>query len=101
MLDGLDLGPQIRAALRIGKLRGYIFLESLLNLGDFQLRRDLLLHSANALFDIELFENRLFLGNIDVQVRRQKISELLGIFYIEDHHTLLLRSVRRQLTISL
>src|ERR1051326_5247264 len=96
-LDRLKLRTQIRASLRIGKLRGHILLESLLDLGDLELRRHLLLHSTNALFDIELLENRLFLRDIDVQVRRQKVCELLGVLDIEDHQTRLLRCVRRQL----
>ena len=96
-LDRLELRPQISAPLRIGKLRVHIFLQSLLNLGDLQLRRDLLLHNANALFHIKLLENRLFLGNIDVQVRPQKIRELLRVIDIEDHQTRLLRRVRSQL----
>src|SRR5438132_882502 len=50
----------------------------------------MLLHSTNALFDIQLFENRLLLRNIDVQVLRQKISELLGVIDVQDHQTHLL-----------
>src|SRR5205814_600349 len=76
---------------------GHVFLQSLLNLSNLELRRDLLLHGANTLLDIELLEDCLLLRNIDVQVRRQKISELLGVLDIEDHQTRLLRRVRRQL----
>ena len=85
MLDRPDLRTQISAPLCIGKLRGNILLQSLLNLSDLELRRDMLLHSAHALLDIELVEDRLFLCNIDVQVRREKISELLGIIDVQDH----------------
>src|SRR5205814_8221075 len=76
---------------------GHVFLQSLLNLSNLELRRDLILHGANTLLDIELLEDCLLLRNIDVQVRRQKISELLGVLDIEDHQTRLLRRVRRQL----
>jgi hypothetical protein len=52
--------------LRIRKLRGHIFLQLLLDLGDFELRRDLFLNCAHALFDVELFEQRLLLRDIHV-----------------------------------
>ena len=45
----------------------------------------MLLHGAHALLEIELFEDGLFLCNVDVQVRREKISELLGIIDVQDH----------------
>jgi len=65
-LDRLDLRTEISASLRIGKLRGHIFLQLLLNLGDLELRRDLFLNCAYALFDVELFEQRLLLRDIHV-----------------------------------
>src|SRR5713101_1786901 len=52
-LNRLDLRTQISASLRIGKLRGHIFLQFLLDLGDLELRRDLFLNYAYSLFDVE------------------------------------------------
>ena len=65
--------------------------------GDLELRRDVLLHGAHPFFDIELFEQRLLLRDIDIEIRREKIGELLGILDVQDHHARLLRRVRRQL----
>jgi hypothetical protein len=52
--------------LRIGELRGDIFLQLLLDLGDLELRRDLFLDCAHALVDVELLKQRLLLRDIHV-----------------------------------
>jgi hypothetical protein len=56
MLNRFELGPQICATLCIGKLGRDIFLQSLLDLSDLKLRRDVLLHCAHAFLDVQLLE---------------------------------------------
>jgi hypothetical protein len=97
MLDRFELRTEIRTPLCVGKLRRDIFLQSLLDLGDLKLSRNVLLHSIHPFFDVEFFEQRLLLRNIDIEVRRQKIGELLGILDVHDHQARLFRGVRRQL----
>ena len=87
---------QIRASLRLGKLRLHILLKFLLDLRDLQLRRDRFLHHGQPLFNIELLEDRLFLRGIDIQIRREEIGELLGILDAQHHCARLLGHIRRE-----
>ena len=70
LLNRLQLRTQISLPLRIGKLGLHIFLQFLLDLRDLELRGDMSLSRAHPFFHIELFQQRLLLGDIDVQVRR-------------------------------
>ena len=79
LLDRLELLPQISFALRVGKLRRHIFLQLLLDLRDLKLRRDVSLDRTQSLGDVELFENRLLLGNIDIEIGREKIDQLFRV----------------------
>ena len=97
MLDRFQLRTEIRAPLCVGKLRRDIFLQSLLDLGDLKLRRNVLLHGTHPFFEIEFFEQRLLLRDIYIEVWRQKIGKLLGILDVHDHHARLFRRVWRQL----
>src|SRR5712692_3447044 len=97
VLDRFDLRTQIGAPLRIGKLRRDVLLQFFLDLRDLQLGGDMSLDRADSLFDVRFFENRLLLCNIDIQVRRQKISELFRSRDVQDHQARLLRRFRRKL----
>ena len=73
-----------------------VLLQFFLNLRYLELRGDVFLNFEHALLDIELFEKRLLLGDIDIQIGRQKIRQLLRIVNVQDHQTRLLRYFRRQ-----
>ena len=81
-LDGFDLLAQEGAALGIGKLRLHIFLQLLLDLRDFELRRNVCLHRAQTFLQIQLFKDRLLLRHIDVQIRSEEIDQLFRIIDI-------------------
>ena len=76
-LDGLELFAQIGLALCIAELRLHILLELLLDLRDLELRGDAGLHGAHAFAHIEFLEDRLFLREVILRLRREKIGELL------------------------
>ncbi len=97
LLDGLYLLAQVGPALRVGELRLHILLQLLLDLRDLELRRDARLHAANSFLEVVFLEQRLFLRDIDVQIRRQEIGQLFGILHPEDDRARLLGHVRGQL----
>ena len=78
-LNGFQLLAEVSAALCIGKLRLHILLQLLLNLRDLELGGDVGLHSAEPLFQIKLFQERLFLRHIDVQIGREEIDQLFRV----------------------
>ncbi len=79
MLDRSDLRTQVSAALRIRELRRHILLQLLLDLRDLELRGNLLLDRVDPLFNVDFLKERLFLGNIDIQIWREEIGELFGV----------------------
>ena len=96
-LDRLHLLAQISPPLRVGKLRLHILLQLLLDLRDLELRRDACLHRVQPLLDVVLLEQRLLLRDIEIQIWRQKIGQLLRILDPEHDRARLFRHVRRQL----
>ena len=97
LLDRLHLLAQIGATLRVGELRLHVLLQLLLDLRDLELRRNARLHRVETLLDVVLLEQRLLLGNVDVQIRRQKIGQLLRTLHPEHNRARLFGHVRRQL----
>ena len=82
-LDGFHLFAQISAPLCLGKLRLHVLLQLLLNLRDLELRRNTGLHDGQPFFNVEFLEDRLFLRRLDVQIRREEIGQLFGVFNAE------------------
>ena len=96
-LDGFHLFAQISASLCLGKLRLHVLLQFLLNLCDLQLRRNGGLDRGQPFLDVEFLKDRLFFRRFDVQIRREKISQLFRLFDAEHGRARLFGHIRRKL----
>ena len=72
-------------------------MQLLLDLRDLELRRDMRLNRAQSLRDVQLLEQRLFMRKIDIQIWRQKISQLVRAFDAPNDRPGSFWRVRRQL----
>ena len=63
--------------MRVGKLRRNVLLQFLLDLRDLQLRGNVSLHRTQTFLHVEFLQDGLLLGKIDIEIRREKIDQLL------------------------
>ena len=80
LLDGFELLAQKGVALGVGEMGGNVFLDFLLELGDFELGGDAQEHGADAFDDVEFFEQILLLGDVQGEAAGEQVSEPAGVF---------------------
>ena len=96
LLNGFELLAQEGAALGVGDLRGDVFLDFLLQLGDFELGGDAQEHGADTFDDVELFEHVLSLGRVEVEAAGEQVGESARVFEVQHQCAGLLGHIGRQ-----
>ncbi len=71
----LELFLQIEAPLALVDVLGDLLLNFRLQFEDVQLRGQARGHQAQAFFDVRLFQHRLLLGHVGLQIRREEIGK--------------------------